>query len=62
MPMPHAVDRPQPGAPGITSSAPGGASIRRGRLGAVAIGILMASLDDGPEMAELRRLEAEGDR
>ena len=58
MPMPHAVDRPQPGAPGITSSAPGGASIRRGRLGAVAIGILMASLAGGGCRSGVRSMTA----
>jgi hypothetical protein len=58
MQMPHAVDRPQPGAPGIASSAPGGASIRRGRLGAVAIGILMASLAGGGCRSGVRSMTA----
>ena len=61
MPMPHAVDRPQSGLQGIpriTASAPGGASIRRGRLGAVAIGILLASLAGGGCRSGVRSMTA----
>ena len=61
MPMPHAVDRPQPGIQGIQGiavSAAGGASIRRGRLGAVAIGILLASLAGGGCRSGVRSMSA----
>ena len=64
MPMPHAVDRPQPGLRGvqglqeIAGSAPGGASNRRGRLGAVAIGILLASLAGGGCRSGVRSMSA----
>ncbi|MSR27572.1 MAG: hypothetical protein EXS06_11255 [Planctomycetaceae bacterium] len=64
MPMPHAVDRPQPGLQGLqglqglAGSAPGGASIRRGRLGAVAIGILLASLAGGGCRSGVRSMSA----
>ena len=73
MPMPHAVDRPQPGVrvvqglqgarglqglQGLAGSAPGGASIRRGRLGAVAIGILLASLAGGGCRSGVRSMSA----
>lgn len=61
MPMPHAVDRSQPGiqgVQGIAVSARGGASNWRGRLGAVAIGILMASLAGGGCRSGVRSMTA----
>ena len=52
MPMQHAVDRSQrqPSrirTSRISGSAPGATPVRRGRLGAIAIGLLIASLAVG---------------
>lgn len=44
MPMQHVVARSQPELSPIPGHAPGGAPTRRGRLGTVAIGILIATL------------------
>jgi len=55
MPLPHAVDR---SSPGIAGSAPGRAPIRGGRLGAVAIGLLLAILAGGGCRSGVRSMTA----
>jgi len=58
MPMPHAVDRSPPRIPGNAGSPRRGAPIGRGRLGVLAIGLLLASLAGGGCRSGVRSMTA----
>jgi hypothetical protein len=58
MPMQHAVDRSQRKTSRIRGSASGATPVRRGRLGAIAIGLLIASLAGGGCRSGVRSMTA----